>query len=139
MIQEDIEKSGWNFSQQITQQGALLIFMAQDDFLNNLFHNCFLKTREIRLLIEGFISKEDKKKLDLLERRILFYFFRKKKLKSNYEEMIDDEEHKKNLREINIARSRHIRLLSKYRYLMASLINKSGFGVSTKDDQSKMF
>ena len=139
------KKSAWNPSRQLIDQFVLLLNNAESSFYNGRYdilsyRDCFFKTREIRLLISPYLTSDETKQLDRLEYNIRRWWalYRKAEVMQQQINVLnfDSKANKRNLVE---ARNKHWNCLQRYRYLMNSLANVHGFGISESQDQTRMF
>jgi hypothetical protein len=135
------EQVSWNLSGQIIQQIGFLLQNSSNYFTNGNFYQSFISGTEIVLFLEPHLSDEEKKEIMELETS----FNRLENKFRNIARRKDEEEdeflytQKENKKEsLSLIKNQRFNTLARYRKLILNLLDKYGFSVSRKKDNTKI-
>jgi len=135
------QEVSWNLSQQIINQIGYLLQKASSDYANGKIYPCFVSTTEVSLFLEPHLTNEEKNKLIGLENnfnRTIMQINEASQIKERDEFEYYTLKTKKTRLNIKKLISERIKILTTYRKLILNLLDKYGFSVSRKKDNTKI-
>ena len=132
--------SSWNLSQAIIQQLAFLMQTSSNHFTNGNFYDSFIAGTEIVLLLEAHLSDEEKKEANRLDLAFNRLENKLRYLETREEQSGEDQffytPRKKVKESLGTIKRRRFYALREYRRLLQNLLDKYGFAVSRKQDNT---
>jgi len=136
------EQVSWNLSARISDQINNLLCSGRRCCINGNELQTFFYYKEIRMLINHHLKKEEVKQVNDLEKKINYVTIKLKRIKVIEEdefEFDDNAQREKNIKiKIILLKNRRILLVEKYRKIVLKLLDDYGYLMERKQDSSHM-